>query len=1087
MSGATAIPAGSTPILTVGFGPPALGALAGAIRAARADDPLAPLSVVTPTRHVAVSVRRHLARLPPLDPPRPRAGVRGPNIEPGRGLVAVQWLSAAQLAEVVAGPRLALDGRPPLTDLLRRAAVRAALDEVPGRFAALIGNPATERRLDATFVELRDATDDELAALAAHSDHDAELVAMFRAFRRRAGAFTDGRDALERAAAAVAAGEGREAGHVVWYLPERLSRAERGLVGALAGQGALTVLLGRTGDVEADGPMLAIRNQLVADLGAGGAVVARELPAAVSGSVPPPTFVRAPDPDEEVRLVVRRIMTALEQGAAPEDIAIVSRVASPYLVLAHELLDAAGVPHHAPATTSLAQSLAGRTLLGFLRVADRGFRRSELFRWVRGAPVRTAEGRRVSSSYDRIARRAGVAGGVDQWCTRLDRLAADRAAWRARRGGEGDDQRPDHELAAIEGLRSFIDHLAGLAEPPADRSWSATARWLASVLDTLVGGRRVVTAGRGVWSGPEADAFHEVLAVIEALAGLDAIEPGADRGRVLRVLRQELDRPAGSVGTFGHGVFVGRLDELVGARHDLVFVVGMAEGRFPPRAVDDALLPDADRRAVGGSLASRRVDPAAERRAFLAALAAAPHRQLSFARVDTAAQREATPARAFLRELSTVRGRSTAFDELDTVDHPAFVDVPSFVAGAMGASRPMCRQERRVGALLRGRERYHELEDGVDAVRDRVSRRFSRWTGDVGALEGLRFEGERVGSPTSFEQWATCPFRYYLDRVLHVRPYDQHADADSIGGRDRGSLVHEVLERFMAESLDTPPGQPWTAADHARMREHVLEVAARYEEEGRTGRPLLWEAELGRLVRRLEHVLEVDSGARASAGVHPVGIELAFGIDAPDGAPGAPPVAFVTGSGRQVTFRGMIDRVDRDPATGRLVVLDYKTGRDDGYSGIDRDITAAGRHLQLVIYGEAARQHYGGGDVEAYFWFVELGSSAKRVGGPIGAAERNRFGEVIDVIADGIEQGKFPANPGEADYFGFEHCMFCEYNRVCPASRDDQWEGVRLSPRLSRYRALTDGSEASPDAPPGAPTTVLPVSRPAPASGEEGS
>src|SRR4051794_19156075 len=152
MSGATAIPAGSTPILTVGFGPPALGALAGAIRAARADDPLAPLSVVTPTRHVAVSVRRHLARLPPLDPPRAgRAptGRHGSNAEPGRGLVAVQWLSSAQLAEVVAGPRLALDGRPPLTDLLRRAAVRAALDEVPGRFAALIGNPATERRLDA--------------------------------------------------------------------------------------------------------------------------------------------------------------------------------------------------------------------------------------------------------------------------------------------------------------------------------------------------------------------------------------------------------------------------------------------------------------------------------------------------------------------------------------------------------------------------------------------------------------------------------------------------------------------------------------------------------------------------------------------------------------------------------------------------------------------------------------------------------------------------------------------------------------------------------------------------------------------------
>ena len=57
---------------------------------------------------------------------------------------------------------------------------------------------------------------------------------------------------------------------------------------------------------------------------------------------------------------------------------------------------------------------------------------------------------------------------------------------------------------------------------------------------------------------------------------------------------------------------------------------------------------------MNGSLGRRHRDRAAERRAFLAALAAAPHRHLSFARVDTAAQREATPARAFLGQLVTL-------------------------------------------------------------------------------------------------------------------------------------------------------------------------------------------------------------------------------------------------------------------------------------------------------------------------------------------------------------------------------------------------------------------------------------------------
>jgi hypothetical protein len=86
------------------------------------------------------------------------------------------------------------------------------------------------------------------------------------------------------------------------------------------------------------------------------------------------------------------------------------------------------------------------------------------------------------------------------------------------------------------------------------------------------------------------------------------------------------------------------------------------------------------------------------------------------------------------------------------------------------------------------------------------------------------------------------------------------------------------------------------------------------------------------------------------------------------------------------------------------------------------------------------------------------------VGGVIGDVERARFGEVLDVIVDGIEQGRFPANPGEADFFGFEHCAFCDYNRVCPSGRDDLWEGVRLSPKLGAYRRLEDADAPAADA-----------------------
>jgi hypothetical protein len=172
--------------------------------------------------------------------------------------------------------------------------------------------------------------------------------------------------------------------------------------------------------------------------------------------------------------------------------------------------------------------------------------------------------------------------------------------------------------------------------------------------------------------------------------------------------------------------------------------------------------------------------------------------------------------------------------------------------------------------------------------------------------------------------------------------------------------------------------------------------------------------------------------------------------------------------GREVVFRGRIDRVDRAQAGDRLVVLDYKTGDSAGYEDRPGDVTGGGRRLQLLVYAAAARQAYGGqtgGDVpvEAHYWFVGDRGQVHKRGGPIDAVADVRFREVLGVVADGVSGGLFPARPGREDYFrGFEHCRWCPYDRVCPADRAEQWERVRPNPSLARYRALVEPAEAAP-------------------------
>src|SRR5262249_4302941 len=133
------------------------------------------------------------------------------------------------------------------------------------------------------------------------------------------------------------------------------------------------------------------------------------------------TIVRAPDPEEEVRVAVRRIVGALAEGRAPWRLAVCSRVGEPYLRLVHEQLSAAGLPHHGRSGGELAQTLAGRTLLGLLGLLADGVPRTDLLRWLRAAPIHDQAGFGYPvDRMDAISQAAGVNAGGDEWVSRLD-------------------------------------------------------------------------------------------------------------------------------------------------------------------------------------------------------------------------------------------------------------------------------------------------------------------------------------------------------------------------------------------------------------------------------------------------------------------------------------------------------------------------------------------------------------------------------------------------------------------------------------------------------------------------------------------
>ncbi|MGH9032643.1 MAG: hypothetical protein ACRDZV_11000, partial [Acidimicrobiia bacterium] len=377
-------------------GAPARAALWEAIDAVKEADAMTPVTVVPPSAFAGLALRRALARR------RPRGG-----------LVNVRFLPLARLAELLGTPALA--AVPPLAAPLRAEAVRAVVTDEPGAFAGVAGHPATIRSLESTFRDLRRAPPASVAALAGRPEPAASVARLYNAFRARTAGFADEEDVAGAAAEAVIGGAPAlaELGHVVVYLPARLSPAEWSFLVALAERGSLTVVLGRSGDADADATVDGSALERFTELlGPPAATTGAPAPAPLASVI-----VSAPDPEDEVRAVLRLVMERVRAGTPLHRIGLLYRQADPYARLARELLDAGGIAWTGPGTRRLADTVAGRVLLGLLRLPDDGFRRDHVAALLASGPVLDPDtGQAVPAArWDVLSRRAGVVGGLEQW------------------------------------------------------------------------------------------------------------------------------------------------------------------------------------------------------------------------------------------------------------------------------------------------------------------------------------------------------------------------------------------------------------------------------------------------------------------------------------------------------------------------------------------------------------------------------------------------------------------------------------------------------------------------------------------------
>jgi RecB family exonuclease len=1050
----------------VGYGRRAAEALHREIRAAKDNDPLAPVGIVVPSNHVGVASRRLLA-----------SDTLGPLCDRGEGIAAVTFLTVYRLGELLGAARLAGKGRRPVSSPVIGAALRAALQSQPGVFGPVATHPATETALVNVYRELRDLSPGALDALARQSERAADVVRLHREAREAlATSWYDEEDLLDAAVETLGSDPPLVAGlgRVVVYLPGRLSRHGAALLVAIGARRQLVVLAGTSGDARADTET----TRAVARLGGEPATPPTggpDLPAVVG---PARTqIVTVSDPDEEVRAAVRAIVRAARRGTPLDRMAVLFADAQPYARLAYEQLTAAGVALNGTAVMPLTARVAGRTLLGLLALPDGGFRRDDLFAWLTGARIHHRGRWAPVSAWERLSREAGIVSGRAEWDASLDWLARERDAEAAEVDADPDAppwraERCRESAGRARELRDFVLRLVDdmSAAAASTRPWPDWSAWARRHLTDLLGGER----SRAEWPVAEQRAAERLERALDRLSCLGEVEGPVSLEVFARTLQLELEADLGRIGRMGEGVFVGPVSMGVGLDLDLVVVLGLAEGVFPPVTRDDSLLPDQERTSTDGELPLRAALVERRHREFLAALAAARQQVLCVPRGDLRGSRERVPSRWALQAAGILSGGGT-WDSEELLDpkrseQPWLHHVASFDAGLRSVDFPASDSEYRLRALLasvpaqRGADGGLSTQDpvlaaGATVIAARRSRWFTRFDGNAAAAP-VPSPAEHTVSATRLEAWASCPFAYLLQYVLGLEDVENPEEELTITALDRGSLVHNILEDFIADVLARPveeqpePAQPWSGADVDRL-EALAEVrCAEYEARGLTGRPVFWRRDRRRIMDDLRRVLELDSEHRRQTATRPVAAELPFGLaNAPIGT-----VGLALDDGREVRFRGKADRVDV-AADGAIHVVDYKTGSARTYQKLSEDDPdLGGTRLQLPVYGEAARSFCAqpNAPVHAEYWFTSAKGGFDRIGYPVTAEVLVRVGHSLGTIVRGIERGVFPNHPTATSTTPWVECAYCDPDGLGVAELRRAFERKKEDPAMREFVELIE-------------------------------
>ncbi len=693
-------------------------------------------------------------------------------------------------------------------------------------------------------------------------------------------------------------------------------------------------------------------------------------------------LLRTPGSYREVEEIARKIRELhRDQDLAFRDFAVVFRNLGDYPMKVREIFRFFRIPHQLTSGLPLRSNPLIGTVMALLECPRSRHEREAVTRLLTSAYLRFEPLEKSSITPERIdslAREALIQGGAHEWKTRLHSrlglLTIRERYLQESYGADGDEtshqKRIDRCRTKIQEYRECIKVMEGFFDLFAGLPSEATVPEFIEQIEHL---QSAFHLKEQVYEGDDLRLIHRdqtAFRELQELLGQLAREhaslqtrrkiPLADFIRLLSLTLTEKsyspDPPQEDA------VLVTDALGIRGLSRPAVLIGGLVEGNFPLNLLPNPLFGESDRARINESLGPDRWVPQLSHRReeeellFYCAVGAAERFLiLSFPRTDGKG-REQIPSRYLdpLQELFTtdtlkvsdttlnnpLPGADRIFRPRELIDYTfralnrPFVEEPGFPSFLNLLFREQAETCR---AVLHGLAVQQARKTGDNLYTGRLSRE---------AAERIERE-EGHYSVTALEQYGACPFQYFCERELRLRPVEEVEE--EVGALDLGSLYHRILERFYREMKG-----PVTASTLANARKWMDRIrdeeVARVEKGGIPGHRKIWEIRQEEIRGVLDRFLLNERQAFDERGEIPSHFEVTFGmkgVSQSDSLSSPDPLILPAPSG-EIRIEGKIDRVDlKEGEPPTCSILDYKTGRSEppGPSEIQK-----GTSLQLPVY-----------------------------------------------------------------------------------------------------------------------------------------